>query len=111
MRLYIFLLLVFAATAQATEKKVITHEDLWLMPRVGAPVTSPDGRNAVFSVTEPSYKKDETQTHLWIVPTDGSAAARRLTSGKSEEKSVAWSADSKRLAFSAKRGDDKVAQI
>jgi len=112
MRLYSFsLLLLTAAVAQAAEKKVITHEDLWLMPRVGAPVTSPDGRNAVFSVTEPSYKKDETQTHLWIVPTDGSATARRLTSGKSEEKGVAWSADSKRLAFSAKRGDDKVAQI
>lgn len=112
MRLVILAVLgLIAANAQATEKKVITHEDLWLMPRVGAPSVSPDGRNAVFSVTEPSYKKDETQTHLWIVPTDGSAAARRLTSGKSEEKGVAWSADSKRIAFSAKRGDDKVAQI
>ena len=60
MHRYIFVLLAFVASvAQAAEKKAITHEDLWLMPRVGAPVTSPDGRNAVFSVTEPSYKKDE----------------------------------------------------
>lgn len=95
----------------AADKRPITHEDLWLMPRVGAPTVSPDGRQAVFTVTEPSYKKDESATHLWVVPTDGSAPARRITSSKSGESGVAWSPDSRRLAFSAKRGDDKQAQI
>jgi len=106
-----FLLLAVCASATAAEKKTITHEDLWLMPRVGAPVTSPDGRFAVFSVTEPSYKKDDTVAHLWIVASDGSAPARRLTASKTAESGVAWSADSKRIAFSAKRGDDKMPQI
>ncbi|MEP6940231.1 MAG: S9 family peptidase [Rudaea sp.] len=101
----------WATNASADEKKVITHEDLWLMPRVGAPATSPDGRFAVFSIVEPSYKKDETASHLWIVPSDGSAPARRLTASKTPEAGIAWSADSRRIAFSAKRGDDKVAQI
>ena len=110
-RSFIFILLAFSFGANAEEKKTITHDDLWLMPRVGAPVTSPNGLYAVFPVTEPSYKKDETVTHLWIVPTDGSGPARRLTANKSGESGVAWSADSKRIAFSAKRGDDKVAQI
>ena len=110
-RNFAFALLALAVSAHAEEKKVITHEDLWLMPRVGAPVTSPNGLFAVFPVTEPSYKKDETAAHLWIVPTDGSAPARRLTASKTGESGVAWSADSRRIAFSAKRSDDKVAQI
>ncbi len=107
----IFLLALAAAPAFADTGKIITHEDLWLMPRVGSPVTSPDGKFAAFNVTEPSYKKDESQTHLWIVATDGSAPARRLTASKTAESGIAWSPDSKRIAFSAKRGDDKVAQI
>lgn len=108
---FVFLLLMGSAPAFAESGKTITHEDLWLMPRVGSPVTSPDGKFAAFNVTEPSYKKDEAQTHLWIVATDGGTPARRLTASKTAESGIAWSADSKRIAFSAKRGDDKVAQI
>ena len=109
---FVFLLLfACSAPAFADGGKTITHEDLWLMPRVGAPVTSPDGKFAAFNVTEPSYKKDESATHLWLVPTDGSTPARRLTASKTAESGIAWSADSRRIAFSAKRGDDKVAQI
>ncbi|MBR0344447.1 MAG: PD40 domain-containing protein, partial [Rudaea sp.] len=111
LKISFFVLLAVSATAFAEDKKVITHEDLWLMPRVGAPVASPDGKFAAFNVTEPSYKKDESATHLWLVATDGSVPARRLTSSKTAESGIAWSPDSKRIAFSAKRGDDKVAQI
>ena len=39
----ILLLAVCAANAQAPAKKPITHETLWMMKRVGAPVVSPDG--------------------------------------------------------------------
>ena len=48
---------------------------------------------------------------LWIVPADGSAAPRRLTSTKSGEGGVAWSGDSRRIVFSAKRDGDEDAQI
>ncbi len=48
---------------------------------------------------------------LWIVPADGSAKPRRLTFTKSGESGVSWSPDSNRLAFSAKREGDEVAQI
>src|ERR1035438_1717471 len=33
----------------------VTHEAIWLMRRVGAPVPSPDGKWVVFPVTEPAY--------------------------------------------------------
>jgi dipeptidyl aminopeptidase/acylaminoacyl peptidase len=89
----------------------LTHEALWLMKRVGSPVPSPDGRWVVFSVTEPSYEEDGDVTDLWIVPADGAAAPRRLTAGDDGEDAPVWSGDSRRIAFTAKRGDDEKKQV
>jgi dipeptidyl aminopeptidase/acylaminoacyl peptidase len=89
----------------------LTHEAMWLMDRVGSPVPSPDGRWVVFSVTEPSYEEDGDVTDLWVVPADGSAEPRRLTSGEGSEGDPDWSADSRRIAFTAKRGDDEKKQV
>jgi dipeptidyl aminopeptidase/acylaminoacyl peptidase len=100
-----------AGPALAQPKQPLTHEALWLMPRVGAPAVSPDGRWVVFSVTEPSYDDKKEVSDLWIAPGDGGVAPRRLTSGKASESGAAWSPDSRRLAFSAKREDDEVAQV
>jgi dipeptidyl aminopeptidase/acylaminoacyl peptidase len=113
MRLICALCVLFAlsANAQAATPRVITHEDLWLMPRVGAPQISPDGVWAVFRLLEPSYRKDEEVSDLWLVPADGREAPRRITSGKGSEIEPAWSADSRLLAFVAKRGDDKEPQV
>jgi dipeptidyl aminopeptidase/acylaminoacyl peptidase len=102
---------LLSVLAFAQEKKTITHEDLWQIPRVGAPATSPDGRHVVFPVGEPSYKKDESISDLWIVPTNRSVGARRITADKAAESSVTWSADSQRIAFTAKRGEDKQPQV
>jgi dipeptidyl aminopeptidase/acylaminoacyl peptidase len=89
----------------------ITHEDVFLMKRVGAPVVSPDGKWTVFSVTEPSYDESKTVSDLWVVPTDGSTAPRRLTNTKGGEGGTEWSPDSRKIAFSARREDDSTAQI
>jgi dipeptidyl aminopeptidase/acylaminoacyl peptidase len=105
------LALAAAAFAADSAKKTITHEDLWLLQRVGAPVPSPDGKWAVFSVTAPAYDAKDQSADLWVVPVDGSAAARQLTQTKSSESGTAWSPDGTRLAFSAKRDGDEVAQL
>src|SRR5688500_5688893 len=100
-----------ALGAQATSKQPITHESMVLMKRVGAPSVSPDGKWTVFSVTEPSYDATLVVSDLWIVPTDGKAQPRRLTSTKAGESDVSWSPDSRRLAFSARRDGDEANQI
>ena len=113
----IFLLsVVTPLVGEAAETRPIAHEDLWLMKRVGAPSVSPDGRFAVFSVTEPAYDEKEQISDLWIVATapgaDGKLPQpRRLTSTGGSESSVAWSSDSTRLVFSARREGDEAAQI
>jgi dipeptidyl aminopeptidase/acylaminoacyl peptidase len=100
-----------AAAQQAVEKRPITHEDVYTMKRVSSPRPSPDGRWVVFSVNEPSYEPAKAVSDLWIVPADGSAGARRLTSTRTGESGVAWAPDSRRIAFSARRDGDDVEQI
>jgi dipeptidyl aminopeptidase/acylaminoacyl peptidase len=105
-------LIVFAVAAVAQQaKQPITHETMWLMKRVGAPAVSPDGKWVVFSVAEPAYDDKDQSSDLWLVPADGSAKPRKITFTKGGESGVAWSPDSTRIAFSAKREGDEVSQI
>jgi dipeptidyl aminopeptidase/acylaminoacyl peptidase len=98
-----------AQTPAAT--KPITHEALWMMKRVGAPVVSPDGKWVVYAVLEPSYEVDKAVSDLWLVPVDGSKPPRRITNTKAPESDVAWSADSSSIAFATKRETDDAEQI
>ena len=101
----------FKTNAQSTEKVPLSHELMWAMKRVGAPAPSPNGKWLVFSMVEPAYDEKDQVSDLWIVPTDGSEKPRRLTFSKGGEGGVAWSPDSRRIAFSARREGDEVGQI
>lgn len=104
-------LLAFSSLLTAAGKVPITHEAMWKMKRVGAPAPSPDGKWVVMPVVEPAYDLKEQVSDLWIVPADGSAAPRRLTATRTGESSVAWSADSQRIVFTARRDGDEDAQV
>ena len=82
-----------------------------MMKRVGEPVVSPDGKWVVVSVLEPSYEEDKEISDLWLVPADGHAPPRRITNTRARENGVAWSPDSRSIAFSTKREGDEAAQI
>jgi dipeptidyl aminopeptidase/acylaminoacyl peptidase len=106
------LFLAVCATALADGPRPMTHEDMWLMPRVNSPEVSPDGRWAVVSVTRPSYESGESESHLWLIDVSGAEKPRQLTHDSGSESHVAWSPDSGRIAFTARRGkDDDPAQI
>lgn len=100
-----------ASASVAAAKVPLTHETLWMMKRVGAPVVSPDGRWVIFSITEPSYEPDKAVSDLWLVPAAGGATPRRLTNTKAGEAGVVWSPDSGKIAFTTKREGDDVDQV
>lgn len=64
----------------------------------GPPTLSPDGRHAVVSIRYPDLEADEYAAHLWLVPTDGAAPARRLSNGW-RDADPRWSPDGRWLAF------------
>src|SRR4030095_16887349 len=99
------------ASAQTPVKRAITHEDVFTMKRTSAPRPSPEGNCIGYTVTEPTYAAAMPVSDLWLVPSDGSAPPRRLTSTRRGESGVAWAPDSQRMAFSTRREGDEVDQI
>lgn len=98
------------AAAQQADLRPVTHEEVWLMKRLGGPVLGPDGKRAVVSVTEPSYEEDGEVSDLWLITVDGSEPPRRLTATPGGESGVDWHPEGRAIAFSAKRSDDEDAQ-
>ncbi len=103
--------LLLVPTLAIAQKRAIAHEDVWLAKRLSAPVVSPDGKWVAVQVTEPAYDERDQTSDVWIVPADGSAPPRKLTATKAAESGAAWSPDSRRLAFSARRDGEDAAQI
>jgi dipeptidyl aminopeptidase/acylaminoacyl peptidase len=100
-----------AIPAVAADKRIPTHEDIWLMKRVGSPQVSPDGRWIVVSVVEPSYEDTIQLSDLWLIDTTARNSSRRLTSTRRPESGVVWSPDSRRIVFSAQRDNDDLPQL
>lgn len=107
----LLVILLLVPAIGSAQRRAITHEDVWTLQRIGTPALSPDGKLAVVSVTEPSYDSAQTVSDLWIVPTDGSAPARRLTNTRGGEGGVTFSPDGKTIAFTARREGDEADQI
>jgi dipeptidyl aminopeptidase/acylaminoacyl peptidase len=84
-------------------KRRITADDLWAIPRVGAPVPSPDGSRLIVPVTTYSMETNEATTRLWVVSASG-GEPRPLTTADSTSGQPAVSPDGRRVAFVRKPG-------
>jgi hypothetical protein len=63
--LFLPLLLVLAGpTALLAQKKPLTADELWAIPRVGNPVLSPDARMAAYTVTTYDMEADHANADI-----------------------------------------------
>ncbi len=76
----------------------MTAEDLWKLPRVGAPIPSPDGTRFAVAVTTYDLEKNESRSRIWLVPADGGEPLA-FTGADVSSSEPAFSPDGRWLAF------------
>ena len=96
------LVFVFAAAALASpgaqERRLITETDLLKFVWIADPQISPDGGTVAFVRVTANEQKDDYDTSVWVVPTQGGEPARPLTSG-TRDTSPRWAPDGRRIVF------------
>jgi dipeptidyl aminopeptidase/acylaminoacyl peptidase len=83
-------------------KKHITAQDLWKIERLGAPSLSPDGAQAVASLSSYSMEDNKSRSALWLLSTLG-GEPRALTQCGDKDGAPRWSPQGDLIAFTAKR--------
>ncbi|MDQ6691088.1 MAG: S9 family peptidase [Gemmatimonadota bacterium] len=101
-RYSIFLPAVFLAAApaanRAPERRPITDTDLFKFVWAADPQISPNGSQVVFVRVNVNEDKDRYEMQIFVVPADGSAPPRPLTSGRGD-RSPRWSPNGREIAF------------
>jgi dipeptidyl aminopeptidase/acylaminoacyl peptidase len=84
-------------------KRPVRTDDIFRFKLLSDPQISPDGKLIAFVQTETDLDKNTTRSHIWLVPSDGSAPPRRFTGGDAKDRAPRWSPDSRQLAFISNR--------
>ena len=105
-----FLLLVSSGRASGQSPRPMTLVDLLDVPAVSEPRVSPGGDRLLYVVARADWKVNKRISHIWRVNADGSGTTQ-LTNGGDGETSPRWSPDGRRVAFLAKRSENRENQI
>ncbi len=89
--------------AQPATRRALALEDYYRLEDLSAPALSPDGRLLAFVRTVILENENRRHSEIWLLPTDGSAPARRLTSPAFSAADPRWSPDGRLLAFTSRR--------
>jgi len=97
-------LIFFSATlsAQISEKRLFTLDDMAAFRDVSDPKISPDGAWVVYTVRATDLKDDKKNSDLWMTSWDGTRTIQ-LTFSKESEHTPRWSPDGKYIAFLSSR--------
>jgi dipeptidyl aminopeptidase/acylaminoacyl peptidase len=92
-----------AGTAQAQDRRPLTALDFYHLKQAGGVTLSPDGRRAVFVVTEVDSAENRYRRDLWIANTDGSGMRRLTWTNARGIGGASFSPDGRMLAFTQSR--------
>lgn len=98
------LLLAGPAWSQDESGRLIRAEDLFALKQVGNPRISPDGEWVAYTVRETDLEKNNAETRLWMVSSDGEEVLQ-MTGVGSSASSPQWSPDGKYLSFISSRNE------
>lgn len=101
--LFACLLSLLVASSTMAEPRGFTVEDLVNLDRVADPQLSPDGKWVSFQLRETDFAANKGVQSLWLVPSNASNVARRLTVKGQSSVSPRWSADGRSLYFLSAR--------
>jgi dipeptidyl aminopeptidase/acylaminoacyl peptidase len=79
-------------------RRPITETDLFKFVWAADPEISPSGSQVAFVRVNVNEEKDRYETQIFVVPADGSAPPRLLTSGRSD-RAPRWSPSGREIAF------------
>jgi dipeptidyl aminopeptidase/acylaminoacyl peptidase len=94
----ILLLAMAAPPGVAQTRRLITETDLFKFVWAADPQISPNGAQVAFVRVTVNEDKDRYETQIFVVPADGSAPPRPLTSGRNDG-SPRWSPGGREIAF------------
>ena len=100
-------------TRPAPSSRALTLDDIFALDHPVDAQISPDGSQVAFVVTREYAEGDYALpvASIWLVPTDGSAQARRFTFGAHTDTRPRWSPDGRTVAFLSDRAKDDVLQV
>jgi dipeptidyl aminopeptidase/acylaminoacyl peptidase len=82
----------------AQGRRPIAETDLFKFVWAADPQMSPNGSQVAYVLVTVNEDKDRYETQVYIVPSDGSAPPRPLTSGRND-RSPRWSPSGREIAF------------
>lgn len=92
------LVLCLLAFAEQSEKRKIKADDFFKFKEVSQPTFSPDGQWIAYVVTSRDLEKNNSNSDIWMIPSQGGTPLR-LTSHEKGDSNPDWSPDGKYLAF------------
>jgi len=101
-----------ARECRSDEPRRMSFVDLLELPGLRGPRLSPNGDELLYVLSEADWKQNLGVGHIWRQSlAGGDPAPLQLTNGSRGEESPRWSPDGKTIAYLAKRGEDKQAQV
>ena len=97
-RKHLVMLFCLFGSLSATAQNKMAPETLWQMGRVSEPLSAPDGKLVVYSVTRFNIQANKGNADLFVVPVAG-GEAKQITNSFSSESNARWRPDGKKIGY------------